>query len=78
MAVSREPYVVARAYADEHDWNVEVRSLPMGGPASKTPQRASRTPWVFVLDEQGRVVANTSGYDLDLAVSAFSGMDATQ
>jgi len=51
----------AEAFARLHGWEAEVVTLP---PETLPPQIRSltrRTPWVFVLDEGGRVVAEGHG-----------------
>jgi hypothetical protein len=47
----------AEAFARLHGWEAEVVALPPGNLAPQVRALTRRTPWVFVLDEGGRVVA---------------------
>jgi thiol-disulfide isomerase/thioredoxin len=61
VAVSSEEPATARAYAAEHDWSTEVWTVSasrLGGPGHTL---TSRTPWVFVLDPAGVVLAEGQG-----------------
>ena len=61
VAVSSEEPDVAEAYAAEKDWNSEVwtvASSRLGGPGHTL---TSRTPWVFVLDPAGVILAEGQG-----------------
>ena len=61
VAVSSEEPATAEAYAAEQDWNAEVWTVGasrLGGPGHTL---TSRTPWVFVLDPAGVVLAEGQG-----------------
>ena len=60
-AVSSGPLPAAVRYAREMDWNVRVGSVdPAGGEHPLT----RRTPWVFAVGTDGRVVAEGHGFRL--------------
>lgn len=65
LAVSREPHADGLAYAARHGWNVAVRSavVPVIGGRARALLRL--TPWVYALDEDGRVVVAGHGSELD-------------
>jgi hypothetical protein len=61
LALSASLPESAEAFARLHGWEAEVVALP---PETLRPQIRAltrRTPWVFVLDEGGRVVAEGHG-----------------
>jgi len=61
VAISSEEPVTAQAYAAEKEWNTEVWTVAasrLGGPGHTL---TSRTPWVFVLDPAGVVLAEGHG-----------------
>jgi hypothetical protein len=49
------------AFARLHGWEAEVVTLPPGNLVPQVRALTRRTPWVFVLDERGRVVAEGHG-----------------
>jgi len=51
----------AEAFARLHGWEAEVVMLPPGNLVPQVRALTRRTPWVFVLDEGGRVVAEGHG-----------------
>lgn len=68
IAVSREPLDDARAYADEHGWDVDVRSVRAERLGSLAHEVTRRTPWIFALDENARILSSGHGGELaDLA-----------
>lgn len=71
LAVSREPHPSALAYAERHDWKVAVRSavVPVVGVRARALVRL--TPWVYALDEDGRVVAAGHGSEIDRIAEAL-------
>ena len=61
VAVSSEEPAAAQAYAADQDWNAEVWTVAasrLGGPGHTL---TSRTPWVFVLDPAGVILAEGQG-----------------
>lgn len=65
IAVSREALERAGAYADEQAWDVDVRAVRPGLLTPRANLLTGRTPWVFGLDEAGRVVSAAHGAQLE-------------
>lgn len=79
MAVSEEEHRTAMEYAEAAGWNVEVRRLT-SAPSEHSPL-AMRTPWLFLLDDQGIVTFHGHGNQLealDLLPRAITRTLATQ
>lgn len=71
VAVSREPVADAQAYADEHDWDVEVRSVREPDLGTAAFELIRRTPWVLALDGDGVVIASAHGSEVDSVAEAL-------
>lgn len=61
VAVSPEPYEVARDFAVEYGWGVDVFSIDPGRRGSAAHRLASRTPWLFLIDGNGVILAEGHG-----------------
>ena len=61
LAVSSEPITDAAAYADKHGWNVDVGSMEVGVLGGQAHALTSRTPWIFIVDGAGLVLAEGHG-----------------
>ncbi len=61
IAVSSEPLESARAYVAEHEWDAEIRTVEAGRLGGWEHALTSRTPWVFVIDEAGVILAEGHG-----------------
>jgi hypothetical protein len=72
VAVSREPYESALAYADEFGWQVDVRVTEPAWLMPRANVMTARTPWVYGLDSTGRVVAAAHGSEVRTIASALS------
>ena len=72
LALSSESMVSARAYAQEKGWDVPVVTVDAGRLGSPAHALTSRTPWVFALDRDGRVLAEGHGIRLDEIAAALS------
>lgn len=70
MAVSEEEHRTATEYAEAARWNVEVRRL--SSVASPYSPLAMRTPWLFLLDDQGIVTFHGHGDQLEALDRALS------
>jgi len=71
VAASREPYFDAQAYADEHGWLVDVVSIPSESLGTLAHEVTRRTPWVFALDRDGRVLTSAHGGELASVAEAL-------
>lgn len=71
VAASREPYAEGKAYADEHGWLVDVVSMPSESLGTLAHEVTRRTPWVFALDGEGRVLTSAHGGELAAVASAL-------
>ncbi len=71
VGVSTEPPEAAGAFAQEQGWGVEVWQVeaPTGGPGHAL---TSRTPWVFLLDGEGRIQEEGHGSRLEEITSGVS------
>ncbi len=61
VAVSSEEPATAQAYAAEQDWNTEVWTVEASRLGEASHTLTSRTPWVFVLDPSGVILAEGQG-----------------
>ena len=61
VAISSETYESAQTYSTQHEWDIGVRSVKDTGMGTRGHALTSRTPWVFVLDREGVVVAGGHG-----------------
>jgi len=61
IAISREDLDIAERYAAEQGWNVAVRSIPTPDRPGMEAALMSRTPWIYVVDADGRVQATGHG-----------------
>jgi thiol-disulfide isomerase/thioredoxin len=71
VGVSTEPPETAQAFAQEQGWGVEVWQVEA---RTGSPEHAltSRTPWVFLLDGQGRILKEGHGSRLAELTSGVS------
>ena len=72
VGVSTEAPESARAFVEEHGWGVEVWRVE-GSRGSPEHALISRTPWVFVVDGEGRILAEGQGTRLAEVADAFVG-----
>ena len=75
LAVSKEPIAAAAAYVGEHGWNVDVASLEVGMLGGQAHSLISRTPWIFILDADGVVLAEGHGDQLAELAGALRSED---
>ena len=75
LAVSKEPIAAAAAYVGEHGWNVDVASLEVGILGGQAHSLISRTPWIFIVDAAGVVLAESHGNQLAELADAFRSED---
>lgn len=61
LAVSSDPMVMAEGFATRYGWSVEVVSLAPDTRLKSRPSLTTRTPWSFVVDETGVVLAEGHG-----------------
>ena len=61
VAISSEPLKSAKAYAAQHEWDAEVWTVEAGGLGGLGHGLTGRTPWIFVLDEMGVILAEGHG-----------------
>ena len=61
VAVSSEPLEPAQAFVTEHKWDAEIRTVAAGRLGGWEHALTSRTPWVFVIDEAGVILAEGHG-----------------
>lgn len=65
VAVSPSPLGVASAYASSQGWPLEVGSLNEATDSVEASVITRRTPWVFAVDNTGRVMSHGHGTQLD-------------
>ena len=73
IAVSSEPLGVAKAYAARHGWRAHVGSVESAEVGSPGHFLTRRTPWVFGLDPDGRVVVGEHGSEVARVASDLLG-----
>lgn len=73
LAISLGPLAEAIDFASEHVWPVEVLSLEYPAGEPEVAILARRTPWIFALDQAGRVVTDRHGSGLAEVARALSG-----
>ena len=61
VAISSEPLKSAKAYAAQHEWDAGVWTVEAGRLGGLEHGLTSRTPWIFVLDETGVILAEGHG-----------------
>lgn len=61
VAVSSESMDSARAFAEKHEWDVEVWTVDADRVGGLEHALTSRAPWVFILDRAGVVLAEGHG-----------------
>lgn len=59
VLISSDKPGVAREYVDQHRWNTPLLHLDTSG--GRTTERfvTARTPWLYLVDTKGTIVANT-------------------
>jgi hypothetical protein len=65
IAVSSEARGSATAYAKRHGWRAEIWSVDGSQPGTLAYALTRRTPWTFLLDGEGRVLAEGHGARVD-------------
>ena len=65
IAISKEEREPAVAYAREHGWEVEVRTVEVGLLGGREHALTARTPWLFALDGAGIVIGEGHGSRID-------------
>ncbi len=65
LAVSREDLSTATAYALEHGWPTKVARVDVPERGTTEHALTARTPWVFVVDAGGVVIAEGQGALID-------------
>lgn len=71
LAVSRGTVSEAAAYARASDWPVQVVAVDLANGLEESRALVSRTPWVFAIDDQGRVLDEGHGSRLEEVAEAF-------
>ena len=61
LAVSSDSAEVAEGFATQHGWDVEVLTVAPDRRLYPRPSLTTRTPWAFVVDETGVVLAEGHG-----------------
>ncbi len=61
LAVSSESLESARAYVAEHHWGTEIRTVSAAQLGGAGHALTSRTPWLFVIDTAGVILAEGHG-----------------
>ena len=61
LAISSEGFETAWSYSSQHEWDIGVGSVKDTSMGTRGHALTSRTPWVFVLDGEGVVVAGGHG-----------------
>lgn len=73
LGVSDEPIESARAFAERHGWPAKLQVMAANDRKELPERLVKRTPWVFVLDGSGRVVAEGHGTQVaDLVAGAVT------
>jgi hypothetical protein len=76
IAVSTEPTEAAEAFVEKQAWGVEDVWRVEGRNGSPEHALTSRTPWVFVLDGEGRILGEGHGSRLAELTEGLSGGQA--
>jgi thiol-disulfide isomerase/thioredoxin len=74
MGISSEPHDSARAYAAEQGWSFEIGPPETWVDPGVAAGLVRRTPWVFVVDESGVILAEGHGSRIG---ELIQGMDRT-
>jgi thiol-disulfide isomerase/thioredoxin len=61
VAVSREATAPAMEFVRTHSWGVDIRTVDASELGGAAHALTARTPWVFVIDADGRVIAEGHG-----------------
>jgi hypothetical protein len=80
LAVSPEPLDEAQSYAARWAWSAEVASTRIDTITDEARRLTSRTPWLFLVDLDGRVLFEAHGArlaDLDLAIQNAARVSAS-
>jgi len=64
VAVSREAQEVAEAFADKNGWSAPTWTVDASESGTPNHTLTTRTPWVFVLDSEGVVLAEGNGRNI--------------
>ena len=74
-ALSREPGPRAKRFIEQHGWRAKI--VPRGSLGSIGESLTSRTPWVFITDPEGTIVAEGHGSRLpELSRTALTSLEA--
>ena len=71
VAVSSGTVSEAAAYARASDWPVQVVAIDLANGLEQSRALVSRTPWVFAIDDQGRVLDEGHGSRLEEVARAL-------
>lgn len=71
LAVSRGAVSEAAAYARASDWPVQVVAVDQANRLEQSRALVSRTPWVFAIDDEGRILDEGHGSRLQEVAEAF-------
>jgi thiol-disulfide isomerase/thioredoxin len=77
VAISSEPLESARAYVNLHGWTADVWTVEAGTLGSPEHGLTARTPWIFILDKNGVVLAERHGQEI-AEVGALFGADVEE
>ena len=72
LAVSPGTHSSAREHAEASEWTFPVVTIDAGTLGSRAHALVSRTPWVFALDGDGRVLAEGHGSELPEVAKALT------
>lgn len=75
VGVSTEPLETAEAFVEEQGWGVDVWRVE-GAAGSREHALMARTPWVFVLDGEGRILREGQGSRIAELTAGLSGNSA--
>jgi len=71
LAVSRGIVSEAAEYARASDWPVQVVAIDLANGLEQSRALISRTPWVFAIDDQGRILDEGHGSRLEEVAGAL-------
>ena len=78
LAVSSGPLTAAVTYARDRQWPVEVGTVQPTEDGWGSDRIMARTPWVFALDEDGRVIREGHGSKVQEVALSLSGRSAKE
>ena len=70
LAVTSEPVESGRAFASRNGWMVEIATVETDSKGATRGRLTGRTPWVFVVDQDGILIAEGHGRRLGEIVAA--------